>query len=104
MSKVFSFRLSGDNPREIKAREMIETRISQGYSLRQILTDALIADGSNQKETNGLNKYIDRLSNLIQVLENGGESNKKNENDSMLSPSFVKSVKISAKQGISSRH
>jgi len=103
MSKVFSFRLSGDNPREIKAREIIETRISQGYSLRQILTEALIADGNNQEKPNGLDKYIDRLSELIQGLESGKGSSMRSKNESGLHPSFVKSVRSSAKRGISSK-
>jgi hypothetical protein len=46
MSKVYSFRLSENNPREIQAREVMEALISQGYPLRYILTEALIWYGN----------------------------------------------------------
>jgi len=102
MSKVYSFRLSGDNPREMKARKMIETKISQGYSLRQILTDALIGVGDNQDNLKGLEKYFDQLSDLIRGLEEGKGSNIRSEKNANLPVTFVDAVKKSAKQGIRS--
>ena len=41
MSKVYSFRLDENNPREAQAREVIDAWVSKGYSLRHILTEAL---------------------------------------------------------------
>jgi hypothetical protein len=42
MSKVFSFRLDENNPREAQAMEVIDTWASRGYSLRYVLVEALI--------------------------------------------------------------
>lgn len=47
MSKVFSFRLREDNPREVQAQDVIEAWISEGYSLRHILTEALLQYDNN---------------------------------------------------------
>jgi len=102
MSKVYSFRLSEDNPREILAREMIDAKISQGYSLRQILTEALISYGDNQGSQKGLDKYIDQLTELIQELDIKRGSSIRSDHALGLSSSFVNAMKRSAKQGISS--
>jgi hypothetical protein len=55
MSKVYSFRLDSENPREALAMDVINTWVSQGYSLRRILTDALINyqdKGNDEREWN----------------------------------------------------
>ena len=48
MSKVFSFRLNDDNPREAQAREEIKAWVKEGYSLRYIITEALLIDFDNK--------------------------------------------------------
>ena len=63
MSKVYSFRLDENNPREAQAREVIETWFSQGYSLRHQLVDVLISfqnKGFQQNEYGELFKQIER--------------------------------------------
>jgi len=104
MSKVYSFRLSEDNSREILAMKAIEDRISQGYSLRHILTKALIGYGDHQNGLNELEKHIDRYSELIRKLDINGVSNTRSDRDSGLSSSFIAALKRSAKQGIRSDH
>lgn len=42
MSKVYSFKLNDDNPREAQAREIIEAWVEERYSLRHIITEALL--------------------------------------------------------------
>ena len=42
MSKVYSFRLDENNPREAQAREVINAGAEDGYSLRYIVTEALL--------------------------------------------------------------
>jgi hypothetical protein len=42
MSKVYSFRLGDENPRESQAMAVIEAWMEEGYSLRQIITRALV--------------------------------------------------------------
>ena len=58
MSKVYSFRLDSDNPREAQAIEVIDNWVSQGYSLRNLLTEALIKRGINQDNSSKLIEYI----------------------------------------------
>ena len=42
MSDVISFRLDKDNPREEKARQVLKYWYEEGYSLRHIMTEALL--------------------------------------------------------------
>ena len=42
MSKVISFRLNKNNPREAIAWHVLQARIAKGYSIRHIMTEALI--------------------------------------------------------------
>ena len=65
MSKVYSFRLDADNPREAQAMEVINAWVSQGYSLRHILAEALIKNGNIRENSKQLDETIDRLSELI---------------------------------------
>lgn len=100
MSKVLSFRLDADNPREARAMEVIESWVSQGYSLRQILTEALIEYGG--KESSGIKweKVYDQLAELVRGLDNGV-----NKQDSVgrrlsISSEFVAAMKKGAKEGL----
>ena len=43
MNKVYSFSLNDDNPREVRAREVINAWISKGLFLRQDIVKALLA-------------------------------------------------------------
>jgi len=65
MSKVFSFRLCEDNPREVQAEQIIETWISQGYSLRHILTDALIQYDNSGNRSEEITVLIEQLRDLL---------------------------------------
>jgi hypothetical protein len=42
MSEIISFRLSNDNPREAHALELLNSKHNQGYSIRFIITEALL--------------------------------------------------------------
>ena len=59
MSKVYSFRLSNDNPREAQAREVIEAWVEEGYSLRQVIVESLLSLES------GTNSYSEIRSVLM---------------------------------------
>jgi hypothetical protein len=48
MSKVISFRLDKNNPREAKALEVLKNKRDEGYNIRHIIMEALI----NLDETN----------------------------------------------------
>jgi len=99
MSKVFSFRLDTDNPREAQAREVIEVLISQGYSLRHIITEALIYFRDKESPTAGWEKVYDKLSEILHGLENGGVKKQTKDHGSALSPSFIEAMKNSVKDG-----
>lgn len=102
MSKVYSFRLDADNPREAQAMEVIDTWVSQGYSLRYILTEALIKNGNVQENSKQLVETIDRLSELVQAFDKGVGNNDRRDDKTKLSMAFTDAMKKSIKQGIRS--
>ena len=102
MSKVYSFRLDADNPREANAMEVINTWVSRGYSLRYILTEALIKSGNVQDNSKRLVEYLDRISELVQEFDKDRGSNDRREEKTKLPVAFIDAMKKSAKQGIRS--
>ena len=102
MSKVYSFRLDADNPREAQAMEVIDTWVSQGYSLRYILTETLIKNGNVQENSKQLVETIDRLSELVQAFDKGVGNNDRRDDKTKLSMAFTDAMKKSIKQGIRS--
>jgi len=103
MSKVYSFRLDADNPREAQAKEVIDTWVSQGYSLRHILTDALINYQDTGSVEIGFEKVFDQLSELVQGLENGVTKKESVGVNPTITPEFVSAMKKGARQGIASK-
>jgi hypothetical protein len=100
MSEVFSFRLSEDNPREVKAKEVIETRISQGYSLRYVLTEALIRYGGKGNHREEMVDFLEQLKGLVSQPPNGRLLEGLEANDKKsLSSTFIEAVKKSVKPG-----
>ena len=102
MSKVFSFRLDADNPREAQAIEAIDTWVSKRYSLRYILAEALINGRNNQNNSQKLSEYIDRLTALVQEIDNGRGSNERRDEITKLPMAFTDAMKKSAKRGMRS--
>jgi hypothetical protein len=102
MSKVYSFRLSENNPREIQAREVMKALISQGYPLRYILTEALIWYGNQSDYPEDIEKILDQLVAIIGELEKGKAqiNNGNSDNNPTLPNIFIDSVKRAAKQGV----
>jgi len=101
MSKVYSFRLSDDNPREAQAREVIEAWVGEGYSLRYILIEALLSMGIERNCTTDIEQIILQLEELIQssykkeVEENGVQ-----RDDSTLPDGFTVALRNSIRTGI----
>jgi len=98
MSKVYSFRLSDNNPREAQAREVIETWVKEGYSLRQVVVEALLAYRKDEIELDGFQSILAQIQELISTQQNQQDLSPIGEG---LAPSFMDSVKQSAKLGIS---
>lgn len=109
MSEVISFRLSKDNPREEQALETIRAWSSKGYSVRHILTEALLQlSESNPKQTaatiDELKTTLGQISQLLEQLGNGNPAQKQmlggQPETSGLTDSFIASVKKSARLGM----
>lgn len=100
MSKVFSFRLHEDNPREAQAEKIIEAWISQGYSLRHILTNALIQYGNNGNPIEEITGLIEQLKDLLKPTANRQPVEDNLVADkTQLSSHFIDAIKKSVRSG-----
>ncbi|MBC8508820.1 MAG: hypothetical protein H8D34_28515 [Chloroflexi bacterium] len=97
MSKVYSFRLSEDNPREALAREVIEAWVLKGYSLRYIVTEALLGFKTTESSANDLSDIVEQIRELITEPRETPQS--KATSNNVLTSNFVKSIKTSVKTG-----
>ena len=100
MSKVFSFRLDIDNPRESQAMKVIDTWISQGYSLRHIITDALINHGDDRLNCKEINKAYYQLAQLVDYIKRDFHNSENLTSKVNLPKKFIDSMKKSAKKGL----
>lgn len=110
MSGVISFRLNKDNLREAQALEILKAWCLKGYSVRFIITEALLkldVPGSESTEDNKipeLNAILNQVNKLIEQIGNGGYPlfPKQDENtlQSGLADSLVLSIKKSVKPGL----
>ena len=101
MSKVYSFRLDENNPREAQAREVIEAWVEEGYSLRNMIVEALISYQNEGVRDRIPNALVEQLQDLI--LSFGKKPMSRNSKDT-LSNSFLISVKEFVKPGTTSDH
>ncbi|MHA2092595.1 MAG: hypothetical protein ACW98K_17250 [Candidatus Kariarchaeaceae archaeon] len=97
MSKVYSFRLSEDNPRETQAREIIEAWVNEGYSLRQVIVDVLLSYKKVEVGHDELNSIVEQLQYLILSLGKGLPSS---TSESGLTNSFLNALKQSVREGV----
>ena len=95
MSKVYSFRLSNDNPREAQAREVIESCVAEGYSLRHVVVEALLSTKQEGREHDNLNSIVGQLHDLILSLDN-----REHTSGSDLSSSFLNAMRQAVRDGI----
>jgi len=98
MSKVYSFRLDENNPRETQAREVIIVWLEKGYSLRQIIVDALISYHNKDNHNSELEGILGKISQLLETSNEGRESSKIVQGT--LPEAFVGSISKSVKSGI----
>ena len=107
MSKVISFRLNPDNPREAQALDILRTKQNEGFSSRRILTDALIKmatekENSNILSINELNEALEQVSGFLERLNgsNHTQNEQTNPQASVLKEKFLSSVKVAARPGL----
>jgi hypothetical protein len=98
MSKVYSFRLDKNNPREAQAKEVIEARVSQGYSIRHVVVDSLILLGSNVSGKPDLEEILDQIMKSLASMNNEGR--KVNTSERELQSAFIGSITKSVKGGL----
>lgn len=103
MSKVYSFRLSDKNPRETQAGEVIDAWVNEGYSLRHIITEALLQNLNKDSYQNEVYSLLEEIKKRISELErttifvdNIGTDMPELHID------FIDAVKRSAKSGLKS--
>ena len=65
MSKVYSFRLSEDNPREAQARRSIEAWMTEGYSLRYVIVAAILDYKRKNSTPDDYVYLLKQLQNMI---------------------------------------
>ena len=113
MSEVISFRLDKANPREAQALEVLKAWNERGFSVRFILTKALLElehPGSDLDMSQGdrdLGLVLDQIGQLLEILR-AGETNTPIRRDPNKEPAFLKedfiaSIKQSVKPGIKLR-
>jgi len=101
MSKVYSFRLDDNNPREAQAREVMVAWVEEGYSLRYVITEALLIYFDRQNEDDRVSNLLEQIKKMISELENTTRLEIINELEvPSLPSSFVFAVKNSAKNGL----
>jgi len=110
MSDVISFRLDKDNPREEKARQVLKAWFENGYSLRYIMTEALLRLDLSQRDQvdsvdlNEVNGKLDHINQLLEWMGNTQPNSvTKNNTDAFqdkLPDTFLTSIKQSAKPGL----
>ena len=71
MSEVVSFRLSKDNPREAKAREVLRRLYHDGYSIRHILTEALLLFDTKDEHDPfaDVNQALEKIGQMLEGLQ-----------------------------------
>ena len=97
MSKVYSFRLDENNPREAQAIEVIEAWIAQGYSLRHQLVDVVIAFQNKEFQSKQYAELFEKIEHLI--LKEGEDKEVVETLEEPLTETFVESLSKSVKSG-----
>jgi hypothetical protein len=110
MSEVISFRVNHNNPRETQALRILENWCAQGYSVRQVVIEALLrldhSDLSsevcqNNQELSTLSEQINQVLEILKVVKaDPREEQQLNSESEILSDSFLASMKLFAKPGI----
>jgi hypothetical protein len=107
MSKVISFRLNPENPREAQAIAILRAKQAEGFSYRQVLTDALIGMATEKGQSalfpiDEFNEALEKVSGLLERLDVDDHNNRQSITSRVtnLNNNFVNSVKIAAKPGL----
>ena len=110
MSEVISFRLNKENPREARALRVMKRWKKEGHNTRHIVTKALLIledFDNNELKSLMLVELNEKLSLVSQILEQIGFdgttdviASSTSSLNTMLSDSFINSIREAAKPGI----
>jgi hypothetical protein len=106
MSKVISFRLNPENPREAKALTILDDWLSQGFSSRHTITEALLTLDTRKPQTpdkeilNNLAHKIEELLERVETVSSHKIMKEYISSEKELSDGFVTSVLRGAKPGL----
>jgi hypothetical protein len=88
--------------KEAQAREVIKAWVIEGYSLRHVVTEALLVFSQGNERIDDMEALIPYLEKIIDKLEyNNFDQAFKQENEE-LSSIFISAVKKSVKSGLGS--
>lgn len=105
MSKIISFRLSDVNTREAQASEVINIWVSKGFTIRQVLVEALLHYGKPDFSRNiDLEEINEKICLILSKIEQGGLiiENPSQKTSPGLRAEFISSVRKSLKPGLHS--
>lgn len=109
MSDIYSFRLSKSNPREAQVIKFIHAKTREGMSLRQMITDGLLALSSNPLKGNisdgeTIQSMFSLILDLLQQSDKNsnyvGEKIIEETETNTLSEKFTASLMREAKRGL----
>lgn len=108
MSDVFSFRLNRENKREVLAIQVLQIWMSKGFTLRQIMTEALLKlDTHDDLSTNSqiieLFRKMEEIYTHLRIMDKAEyimENKTRESPETGLSPQLIETIKMSIKPGI----
>ena len=110
MSKVISFRLDEDNPREARALAVLKARCAQGHRARNVITEALIRldeatnNSGTKDDDESLATIASQVNHLVDMIKAGNNIPIGPKNDGGTRPeltgNFLDSIKLAAKPGL----
>lgn len=108
MSRVISFRLDRNNPREAQALSVLSGMQEQGYSVRYTLTEALIRLDADEESAglpvDEMNDLVAQMAQLLGQMQSGESvtnvEQKHQASGTELSDAFLASVNRASKPGI----
>ena len=111
MSEVISFRLDRNNPREAQALAVLKKGQEAGYSLRHVLTEALLALEAAAEEEQAVAQALTEVAGRLEQIQSALERLRPmdvttalpqtgHSPQADLAESFVLAVKSTAKPGI----
>ncbi|MBI9045525.1 MAG: hypothetical protein JEZ06_13630 [Anaerolineaceae bacterium] len=65
MSKIYSFRLNENNPREAQAREVIEPWRKEGHSIRYMLPLVLLKAQANGRIDTEMDYFLEKIREIV---------------------------------------